>query len=141
MAHYFHVFPFALFELFFLHMKMTRFQFSSSGLSSHDLLCTFYSFLKLWGGKRCPYFASFVSRPLGRHAARTETMTELGAGTSCDSTAKSDNEDTHRLLMGTSVKKVAEIEKKYDEYSKPNDSSDSVREHAETEMYTTRGRG
>ena len=50
-------------------------------------------------------------RSLGRHAARTKTMAEFGDGTSCSSTAKTDNEDTCRLtasmqeMMGTLVQK------------------------------------
>ena len=74
-------------------------------------------------------------------------MAEFGDGTSCSSTAKTDNEDTRRLMasmqemMGTLVQKVTEMEKKYDELSKAKDSSDSVCENAEKEMYTAPGRG
>ena len=74
-------------------------------------------------------------------------MAEFGDGTSCSSTAKTDNEDTRRLMasmqemMGTLVQKVTEMEKKYDEHSKAKDSSDSVYENAEKEMYTVPRRG
>ena len=74
-------------------------------------------------------------------------MAEFGDGTSCSSTAKTDNEDTRRLMasmqkmMGTLVQKVTEMEKKYDELSKAKDSSDSVYENVEKEMYTAPGRG
>ena len=93
------------------------------------------------------FFGFLVSRSLGRHAARTKTMAEFGDGTSCSSTAKTDNEDTRRLMasmqkmMGTLVQKVTEMEKKHDELSKAKDSSDSVCENAEKEMYTAPGRG
>ena len=43
--------------------------------------------------------------------------------------------------MGTLVQKVTEMEKKYDELSKAKDSSDSVCENMEKEMYTAPGRG
>ena len=94
-----------------------------------------------------PLFGFLVSRSVGRHAARTKTMAEFGDGTSCSSTVKTYNEDTRRLMasmqemMGTLVQKVTEMEKKYDELSKAKDSSDSVCENAEKEMYTAPGRG
>ena len=44
-------------------------------------------------------------------------------------------------MMGTLVQKVTEMEKKYDELSKAKDSSDSMCENAEKEMYTAPGRG
>ena len=43
--------------------------------------------------------------------------------------------------MRTLVKKVTEMEKKYVEISKAKDSSDSVCEHSEQEMYTAPSRG
>ena len=46
-----------------------------------------------------------------------------------------------KKMMGTLVQKVTEMEKKYDELSKAKDSSDSVCENAEKEMYTAPGRG
>ena len=74
-------------------------------------------------------------------------MAEFGDGTSRSSTAKTDTEDTRRLMasmqkiMGTLVQKVTEMEKKYDELSEAKDSSDSVCENTEKEMYTAPGRG
>ena len=74
-------------------------------------------------------------------------MAEFGDGTSCSSTAKTNNEDTRCLMasmqemMRTLVQKVTDMEKKYDELSKAKDSSDSVYENSEKEMYTALGRG
>ena len=111
------------------------------------MLCIVINFLDFEEVRGAPFFGFLVSRSLGRHAARTKTMAEFGDGTSCSSTAKTDNEDTRRLMasmkemMGTLVQKVTEMEKKYDELSKAKDSSDSVYENAEKEMYTAPGRG
>ena len=104
----------------------------------------FTHFLNVGKGKRCPLFVFIVSRPLDRHA--TKTMAELGAGKSCGSTSKSDNEDKRgrvmlmQEMMGTLVKEVTEIEKKYSVVSKAKHSSGSVCEHAEQEMTTASGR-
>ena len=87
-----------LLRIVFLLMKITHSQFSYE-LSSCDLLMYFFLLSWTFESKRCPFFGFLVSQPLGRNAARTETLTELGASTSCGSTSKSYNEDTHHLII------------------------------------------